>query len=134
MVRSAPNSFLLPWPRPPFHSSVTKFTPNGKYVLASTLDGRIRLWSPEDNLKVKEYSGHSNTQFCVAASMLTCPRTRHTQVVSGGEDGNICVWDLQSCRMTKVLRGHSGEFCSDVLLSSPVGRADSLMTGFFAFR
>ena len=75
--------------------SAVRFTPNGKFVLSSYLDGRVRLWDYQaSGLCVKEYSGHVNARFCCASGFLVTHARKY--LVSGSEDGHVVVWDIQS--------------------------------------
>jgi WD40 repeat protein len=51
------------------NSSFVKFSPNGKFVLASTLDSTIRLWDYHAEKAVKVYSGHTNLK-CIIPFLL----------------------------------------------------------------
>ncbi|RUS18959.1 WD40-repeat-containing domain protein [Endogone sp. FLAS-F59071] len=48
--------------------SFVKFSPNGKYILASTQDNTIRLWNYHTGKCLKTYKGHDNNKYCVFAS------------------------------------------------------------------
>ena len=71
-------------------------------VLASCLDGALRLMDRASGELLGEYRGHRHSQY-VLESLLT-----HTDahVVSGSEDGKIYVWDLVDARVAHVLEGH----------------------------
>ncbi|CAN0553904.1 unnamed protein product, partial [Ectocarpus sp. 12 AP-2014] len=48
--------------------SFSTFSPNGKYVLAGTLDDSLRLWQIGHDTKcVKTYKGHVNRRYSVTA-------------------------------------------------------------------
>ncbi|THH06366.1 hypothetical protein EW145_g4139 [Phellinidium pouzarii] len=79
------------------------FSPNSKYILASTQDSTIRLWDYLSSRCLKTYSGHLNRTYCLAASFSF---TDGLYVVSGSEDGKIYVWDMQSRKVVQVLEGH----------------------------
>lgn len=82
------------------------FAPNDKFLLAATLDGRIRVWDPLGAKVVRTFVGHANASYCLGAA-FTSTSTR-TGVVSGSEDGRVCVWDLQPPRPSLVkLAPHS---------------------------
>ena len=44
--------------------SAARFSPNGQYVLLSTLDSAIRLWDIDVGKCVKTYRGHANKAYC----------------------------------------------------------------------
>jgi COMPASS component SWD3 len=71
-----------------------KFSPNGKYVLAWTLDGCIRLWDYVKGVCMKTYQGHRNIRWSVGGAFGVCGDEAF--IVSGSEDGRICIWDAKS--------------------------------------
>ena len=90
---------------PTLRSSHVLFTPNSKYVLASTQDSTIRLWNYQTSRCVKTYTGHTNRTYSLVAAFST---TGGNYIVSGSEDAKIYIWDLQSRRVVQVLEGHKG--------------------------
>lgn len=48
--------------------SSVKFSPNGKYILTSTLDNAIKLWDYIRGKCVKTYVGHTNEKYCLFAN------------------------------------------------------------------
>ena len=91
------------------HSSHARFSPNGKYILASTLNSTIRLWDYGQAVNkgafVRQFTGHTNKQFRLFSDFLVSGPS--AKVVSGSEDKTLCVWDLQSKNLLQVLKGHS---------------------------
>ena len=90
-----------------YHSSHVKFSPNSKFVLASTQDSTIRLWNYHASRCVKTYMGHMNRTYCIAPCFT---RTKTKYIVCGSEDAKIFIWDLQSRKVVQVLEGHRGVF------------------------
>lgn len=90
-------------------SSHVKFSPNSRYILATTHDSTIRLWNFQTSRCVKTYKGHINRTYCVFTCFST---TQGHHVVSGSEDGKVYVWDVQSREVVQVLEGHRGGFNS----------------------
>ena len=92
------------------HSEATRsgsvaFSPNSKFILASTQDSTVRLWDYNSSRCLKTYAGHLNRTYCIPSSFSI---TNGMYVVSGSEDGKIYMWDLQSRKIVQVLEGHRG--------------------------
>lgn len=79
-----------------------RFSPNGKFVLAWTLDSCIRLWNYIEGRCVKTYQGHTNVKFSLSGAFGTYGRDDDRDeplkafIVSGSEDGGMVWWDVQS--------------------------------------
>lgn len=103
-----------------------RFSPNGRYVLSGTLDGKLRLYDvsggsrergtfgrggvhknqPRGGKCSKTYAGHVNSKYCAFAAFLSADPRRQC-VVSGSEDGKVYLYDLQSRLVRQTLEGHS---------------------------
>lgn len=83
-----------------------KFSPNGKYILASTYDDTIRLWNYHTAKCLKTYTGHVNRGYCLFSCFSVTGAGKW--IVSGSEDNKIYIWDLQSREIVQVLEGHKG--------------------------
>ena len=86
-----------------------RFSPNGRFVLAWTLDGCVRLWRYiEGNGDcVKTYQGHVNREYNLSGAMGSYgPRGSEAFVVSGSEDGDVVVWDVSTKEILWRGRGH----------------------------
>jgi COMPASS component SWD3 len=87
--------------------SSVKYSPNGKFLLAGTLDSAIRLWPVTvtgSNKCAKMYTSpekHVNTKYSVVSDF-----TADGSIVTGSETGDVVLYDLQSCKVQQVLHGH----------------------------
>lgn len=111
--------------------SCVRYTPNGKYLLVSTLDNKHRLFPADSDMNrsslvyepIKEYSGHKNTNYTSQADFFV-GRDSASQasplssvgkasantakfVVSGSEDGCVYAWDIDRGTVEQRLTGHS---------------------------
>ncbi|KAK6458201.1 WD domain protein [Scheffersomyces xylosifermentans] len=81
-----------------FPISNVESSPNGKYILSSSLDGLIRLWDYMDNKVIKTYSGLDgkpiSEKYNCGAKFIT--KTANPMIVSGTESSGIVIWDVQS--------------------------------------
>ncbi|KAJ5169333.1 uncharacterized protein N7500_002116 [Penicillium coprophilum] len=95
-------------------ATCVKFAPNGKYVLAWTLDNCVRMWHYAESRVLKTFQGHVNTKYSLSGCFGTYgPKNVNFNpplcfVVSGSEDGYIFLWDLVSKQVLQRLDGHSG--------------------------
>ena len=86
-----------------------KFSPNGKFLLAGTLDSVIRLWPVTTTSKShscsKSYSSPEqiHTKYSVVSDFMP---GYNGNIVSGSENGSVVIYDLQSRKVRHVLKGH----------------------------
>ncbi|KAH8348361.1 hypothetical protein KR084_006708 [Drosophila pseudotakahashii] len=70
-----------------------KFSPNGRYILASTLNSTLKLWNYQKPKCLRVYRGHVNKSYCLTSNFSI---TAGIWIVSGSEDGTLCIWNLQT--------------------------------------
>lgn len=70
-----------------------KFSPNGRYILSSTLNNTLRLWNYKKPKCMRTYRGHLNEFYCSNSNFST---TGGIWIVSGSEDNTLCIWNLQT--------------------------------------
>lgn len=88
--------------------SHVQYSPNGKYVLAGTLDSKLRLWRVVESGKCcKTYSCDqvTNTKYCIASDFLTANPNRQC-IVTGSETGQVVLYGINSRKPVQVLEGH----------------------------
>lgn len=95
------------------------FSPNGKFVLATTLDSCVRLWNYVEGRCVKTYQGHRNQKYSINACFGTYgPATsvsgdeeaqpKWAFAACGDEGGRTIIWDVSTKDVLQVLEGHEG--------------------------
>ena len=86
------------------------YSPNGKYVLAGTLDSKLRLWNVAQqgsNKCSKTYAAekvHVNHKYCIASDFLVSRPDRQC-ILTGSETGRIVLYDINSRKVHQVLEG-----------------------------
>ena len=91
-VRNAPIGCIVP-------------SPNGRYLLASTLDaaGSLRLWDAVKGRVVRSYAGRRGSRYCAFAAFADAEGTSY--VVCGSEDGSVMAWDLRGGEVAQRIPG-----------------------------
>jgi COMPASS component SWD3 len=94
-----------------------RFSPNGKYVLAATLDSSLRLWNYVEGRCVKTYQGHKNQKYSIGVCFGTYSageargeelQKQWALAACGSEDGSTVLWDVNSKEVLQRLQGHEG--------------------------
>lgn len=65
-------------------------SPDGKWCISATTNGRVTVWSTQDHEKVTEIYGHTNVVCAVDVSPDS------TKIATGSHDETVCVWDISS--------------------------------------
>lgn len=83
------------------------FAPNGRYVLAHSIDSCIRLWDYVSGTVKKTYQGHVNKGFSIGGCFGAIDGEAF--VASASEDGGVVLWDVKSKQVVqRIDRGHDG--------------------------
>lgn len=85
-----------------------RFSPNGKFVLAWTLDSCVRLWNYVEGRCLKTYQGHKNGKYSIGGAFGVYAGGTQAFAASGSEDGGILMWDVTSKGVLQRLEGHEG--------------------------
>jgi len=83
-----------------------RFSPNGKYILVSSLDSTIRLSDYVAEKSPKHYRGHKLERVCSAAT-FSVTHGKNQYVVSGSEDGKVHLWHVSDKTVKVALEGHT---------------------------
>jgi COMPASS component SWD3 len=86
--------------------TTVRFSPNGRYILAFTLDSCIRLWDYVSGTCKKTYQGHVNKKYSLGGAFGVGGTEGF--IVSGSEDGDIVFWDVKTKDMVQKVSGHEG--------------------------
>jgi len=89
--------------------TTVRFSPNGRYILAFTLDSCIRLWDYVSGTCKKTYQGHENTKYSLGGAFGIGGTEGF--IVSGSEDGDILFWDVRTKEIIQRAGGHDGVVC-----------------------
>lgn len=105
------------------------FAPNGRYVLAFSMDSCLRLWDYVSGTVKKTYQGHENSKFSIGGCFGTLTPATTTGasadvdadadgtgsngegafIVAPSEDGDVVLWDVKTKRIVQRVRGaHEG--------------------------
>ncbi|KAJ3188406.1 WD repeat-containing protein 83 [Gaertneriomyces sp. JEL0708] len=88
--------------------SSAAFSADKNCVLVSSLDSTIRLFDKENGELLNAYTGHTHVQY----RLSSCLSNTDAHVISGSEDGRICMWDLVEGTMIRSLQAHEGAVTS----------------------
>eukprot|EP01041_Mallomonas_annulata_P007553 gene7553-15484_t len=94
--------------------SSLRYSPNGKYVLCSTLDSTHRILDIDSDSSnainaqpsvLCEYSSHKNENFSINSLFFQYESKQY--VMSGSEDNHIYIWDLKNSETVQKIAAHS---------------------------
>ena len=78
------------------------WSPDGRFILAGSLDEVARVWDTASGEVTQQLSGHSGPVRAVAWS------PDGQRLASGGEDGTVRLWDAQTGKELTSTQGHVG--------------------------
>lgn len=81
---------------------------DGHCLLASCMDGAVRLLDKEGGDLLATYRGHKHTSY----KLDSCLTPSDAHVVSGSENGQVFYWELVDAAVVKQFAAHSGAVCS----------------------
>lgn len=82
------------------------FAPNGRYVLAFSMDSCLRLWDYVSGSVKKTYSGHKNVGYSIGGCFGSVDGEPF--IAAPSEDGEIVLWDVKNKAVVQRIRGHAG--------------------------
>lgn len=80
------------------------FNPAGNRIITASDDGSIKVWSPAKGQLLYTISGHGFHEQGVTS--LKC-HSNDKIVISGGQDGTICISNIQTGKSLSKLEGHT---------------------------
>ena len=93
-------------------------TADGHAVLASALDGTVRLLDKGNGQVLQKYEGHVNRDYRIRSALAFGDRT----VISGSEDGDVVAWDLlEGSVVGRIRSAHGGKVPSAVAANAGKG-------------
>ena len=114
------------------------FAADGEHIFVGTSAGAIRAYTPGSTLPVASLSGGHAPSAAVTALALNSANP--LQLMSGGSDGQLCVWDAGDGSLLRVVPlpgGAAQPVCLAMLmgpLGGPCGRARVLTRDRVCFR
>ncbi|MED6184494.1 Transcription initiation factor TFIID subunit 5 [Stylosanthes scabra] len=93
------------------------FSPVGEFMLSSSADSTIRLWSTTYNANLVCYKGHNYPVWDVQCVQW---HANCNYIATGSSDKTVRLWDVQSGECVRVFVGHRSMILS--LAMSPDGR------------
>lgn len=81
-----------------FPIAKVEISPNGQFILSSSLDGKLRLWNYMENKVYKTYQGWKKGKICEKFNCdvkFITKSKNHALIVSGSDDSGLLIWDVQ---------------------------------------
>ncbi|EER34096.1 hypothetical protein CTRG_02914 [Candida tropicalis MYA-3404] len=82
-----------------FPISKVEISPNGQFILSSSLDGKLRLWNYMENKVYKTYQGWEKAKICEKFNCdvkFITKLKKNPLIVSGSDNTGLLIWDVQS--------------------------------------
>lgn len=80
-----------------------KYSKDYRYLISSSEDTTIRIWSFKNKKEVSKFEGHLGSVNSIAVN------SSDTKLISGGSDCSICFWDVQRGDLIKKIRPHTAD-------------------------
>ncbi|MBU6229875.1 MAG: NACHT domain-containing protein [Cyanobacteria bacterium REEB459] len=92
----------------PEAATLIALSPRGEWLAAAGLTGAIGLWQVASGKTMGTLPGHGGPASALSfnPTALGLNANPAPELISGGRDGTICLWDLQQWSCRRVLRGH----------------------------
>ncbi len=93
--------------------SVVRFAPDGQTLLTASWSGMIRRWAVPSAKEVQSFRAHSDKVGGLAwhPAATLGQSSAAINFVSGGGEGKVCLWNLDSQKPLRTLEGHVGRVC-----------------------
>jgi U4/U6 small nuclear ribonucleoprotein PRP4 len=91
--------------------SIARFSPDGKWIATGAWSGDVRVFDSDNLEQVRKTVGHTDKVAGLAwhPEATLAQSTEALNYISGGGDGDICLWALQGSDAPLArLRGHAG--------------------------
>ena len=101
------------------------FSPDSRYLWAGLSNGNMATWDTNRGTSIRQWSAHRGAVMAIAIA------PQGNQVISGGSDGTVRVWDAQTGQLRSTLRLTAGEVNASParsLLISPNGQRLAVAT------
>lgn len=97
-------------------SPVNSIHLRGDNIFSAGGDGIVRMWSIEQAVCLREFSGHKRGLACIQVS------ADGKTLVSGSNDKQIRVWEIETGKCVRILEGHTAlvrslDICSGKIIS-----------------